>query len=85
MYIPQTGKKNQKNFSVLKIIAFVSGTSNSHHPQQDTCHSQSLCYETTLKFKISLREIFCKSDSLRVMKKYDESAVMQILREFDTL
>ena len=79
------GQKNQKKFFVLNIIAFVSGTSNSHHPQQDTCHSQSLRYKIPLRFKISLWEIFCKSDSLRVIKKYDESAVMQILREFGTL
>ena len=44
-----------------------------------------MCYETSLRFNISLREIFFKSGSLRVMKKYDESALMQILQEFGTL
>ena len=42
-------------------------------------------YETPLGFNISLREIFSKSASLRVMEKYDESVLMQILQEFETL
>ena len=75
----------RKMFSVLKIIAFESGTTNSHNPEQDTCHWQSMCYETRLRFNISLREIFSKSGSFRVMKKYDESALMRILQEFGTL
>ena len=78
-------KQNQKKFLVLKIIAFELGTSNSHNPEQDTRHWQAMCYKTPLRFKISLREIFSKSGTLRVMKKYDESALMQILQEFCTL
>ena len=42
-------------------------------------------YETPLRFNISLREIFPKSGSLIVMKKYDESVLMQISQEFWTL
>ena len=42
-------------------------------------------YETTLRVNISLREIFSKSGSLRVMDKYDESALSQVLQEFGTL
>ena len=42
-------------------------------------------YEGPLRFKISLIEIFFHLGSLRVMKKYDESALMQILQEFGTL
>ena len=75
----------RKMFSVLKIIAFESGTTNSHNPEQDTCHWQSMCYETRLRFNISLREIFSKSRSPRLMKKYDESALMLVLQEFGSL
>ena len=57
-----------KKILVLKISAFESGTRNSHNPQQDNCHWQSMCYGTTLRFNISLREIFSKSASPRVMK-----------------
>ena len=78
-------KKNQKTILVLKIIAFESGTTNSHTPEHYTCHWQSICYEGTLRFNISLSEKFSKSGSLRVMKKEDESALMRILQEFGTL
>ena len=62
------GQKNEKKLLVLKIIAFVSGTLNSHHPKKDLCHWQSMCYETPIRFNISLRKIFSKSGSLRVMR-----------------
>ena len=78
-------QKNEKKFMVLKIIAFESGKANSHNPEQDICHWQSMCYETPLRFNISLREIFFKSGSLRVMKKYDESSVILILSKFGSL
>ena len=71
-------QKSQKKLSVLNIIPFESGTTNSHTPEQDNCHWQSMCYETPLRFNILLREIYSKSGSPRVMKKCDERAVMQI-------
>ena len=61
------------------------GTTNCHNPEQDCCHLESMCYETPLRFNISLREIFFKSGSLRVMKKYDESSVILILSKFGSL
>ena len=70
---------------VLNIIAFESRTTNSHTPEQDNCHWQSMCYETHVRFNISLTEIFSKSGSPVVMKKYDESALMQIWEDFGTL
>ena len=77
--------KYQKKLLVLNRIPFESGTTNYHTPEQDNCHWQSMCYERPLRFKISLREIFSKSGSARVMKKYDESALMQISQDFGTL
>ena len=78
-------EKHRKKLLVLNIIAFDWRTTNSHTPEQDNCHWQSMCYETPLRFNISLREIFSKSGSPIVMKKYDESALMQISQEFGTL
>ena len=78
-------QRNQKKFLVAKIIAFESGKANSHDPEQDICHWQSMCYETHLGFNISLREIFCKSGSPRVMKKYEERKLMTVLKEFGSL
>ena len=78
-------QENLKKKLVLKIIAFKLRTTNCQNPQEDNCHWQSMCYERSLTFNISLREIFPKSGSPRVMKKYDESAFMQISQEFGAL
>ena len=61
-------RKNPKKFSVLNIIAFESGTTNSLNLEQDTCHWESTCYELPLIFNISLGEIFLMSSFLRVIK-----------------
>ena len=78
-------QKNNKKLLVLNIIPFELGTTHSHNLEQDICHWQSMCYETPLRFNISLREIFSKSGSPRLMKKYDESALMPVLQEFGSL
>ena len=78
-------QKNEKKLLLLKIIAFESGKANSHNPEQDICHWMSMCYETHLRFNISLREIFSKSGSPRLMKKYDQSVLLKISEEFGTL
>ena len=85
MMIPKMQQENLKKFSVLEIIACESGVTYSQNPEQDNCDWISICYERSLRFNILLREIFSKSGSPRVMKKYDESALMQILQEFGTL
>ena len=61
-------KENEKKLLVFKIIAFEPGSTNSHNPEQDTSHLQSICYHATLRFKISLREAYSKASSLRLMK-----------------
>ena len=61
------------------------GTTDSQNPEEDNCDWQSMRYETNLRLNVSLSEIFFESRSLIVMKKYDESAVMQISQEFGTL
>ena len=61
-------QKNQKIFLVFKIIAFEPGSTNSHNPEHDTCIWQSICYQATLRFKISIKEVYSKAGSLRVMK-----------------
>ena len=78
-------KKNLNKLLVLTIIAFESGTTNSHNPEQNIFHWHSVRYETPLRINISLREIFSKSGSPRLMKKYDESALTQILQDFGAL
>ena len=78
-------QKNQKKFLVLKVIEFELGTTNSLDLQKDTCHWQSMCHKTHLRFNISLTQICFKSSSLRIIKTYDESALIKIVQEFGTL
>ena len=78
-------RKNAKKVSLLKIIELESGKTSSLNLEKDTCHWQSMCYETSLRFNISLREIYLQSGSITMMGKYDESALMQILQVFETL
>ena len=78
-------QKNPKNFSLLKKISFESGKTSSLNLEKETWHWYLMCYETPLRFNMSLRENSFKSGSLRVIKKYDESALMQILQEFGTI
>ena len=78
-------EKIEKMFLVLKAIACETEPTNSHNPEHDTCNWSSVYYEKPLRFNISLREMFSKSGSLRVIKKYDESVLMQTLQEFGTL
>ena len=49
------------------IIAFEPGSTNSHILEQDTSHWQSICYQATLRFKISLSQVYSKAGSLRMM------------------
>ena len=84
MEIPEIEGKNQKNFLVLNISAFESRTRNCRNLEQDHYHWQSMCYETPLRFNRSLRDIFSKSGSPIMMKKHDESALMNISQDFRT-
>ena len=49
-------QENPKKFLVLKMIAFVPGSTNSHVLEQHFFHWHSICYHATLRFKISLKE-----------------------------
>ena len=77
-------QENLNKLLVLKIIAFESGTTNSHNPEQNIFHWHSMRYETPLRFNISVREIFSKSGSPIVMKKYDQTVLMKISLEIWT-
>ena len=61
-------QENPKKFFVFKIIAFEPGSKNSHILEHDTCHWQSKFYQATLRFNMSLREVYTKPSSFRVMK-----------------
>ena len=85
MSFPDIEQKNQKKVLLFKIIAFEMGSSNSDNMEEDTCLQQSICYQGTLRVNMSLREIFSKPGSLRVMKKQDESTPLQISQVFGSI
>ena len=76
--------KNSKKLLVLEIIATELGATSSVNFEKDTCYWQSMCYEISLSLNISRREIFFKTGSIRVIEKYDESALNDILQGFET-
>ena len=52
--VSRNATKNDQKILVFKIMALELGSTNSHILEQDTCHWQSVCHQTTLRFKISL-------------------------------
>ena len=68
MQLQEMEQKNEKKILVFKITAFEPDSRNSSILEGDTSHWQSICYQPILRFKISLREVYSKSSSLRVMK-----------------
>ena len=60
-------QKNQKTFLVFKITECEPESTSSHILEQNTSHGQLICYQATLRFKISLREVYAKPGSLKVM------------------
>ena len=61
-------QKNQKKILVFKKTALDLGSRNSRILEQDTCHWESICYQASLRLKISLRQVYSKADSFKVMK-----------------
>ena len=61
-------QKSQKKFLVLKIIALEPGSTNSYILEQDTCHWESICYQGTITFNVSLGDAYSKAASLTVIK-----------------
>ena len=57
-----------KKLFLFKIIVFEQGSTNSYILEQDTCHWQSICYQATQRFNMSLRVVYSKPGSLRVIK-----------------
>ena len=53
-------QKIQKNCFISQIMAFELGVANSLNPEQDTCHWQSPCEQTLLRFYLRLGETLSK-------------------------
>ena len=78
-------QKNQKKILVFNQISLDLGSTNSRILEQNTCDWQSICYQATLRFKISLREKFSKVASFRVMKQMLKVLSCTVRRVWDSL
>ena len=75
-------KQNQKKFFVFEIIASELIALNCLYSEENTCYRQAVCYETVLKFCMSLTLTFYKSIAFTVIKKDGKGAAMQISTMF---
>ena len=60
-------RKIEKIFLVFEIIASEMAAVNCLYYQGNTCHGQSMPYETVLRLCISVREIFSNAIAFTVI------------------
>ena len=70
---------------VFQIISFEYAVVNTCDIEQDIWNHRSMCYQTPLGFHVRLGEPFSRPTFVRMMKKHDKSALMEILQVFGTL
>ena len=75
-------QQNEKKFFVLEIIASELIALNCLYSEENTSYRQAVCYETVLRFCISLTVTFYKSIAFTVIKKYGKGAAMHISTMF---
>ena len=73
-----------KKLFLFKIIVFEQGSTNSYILEQDTCHWQSICYQATQRFNMSLRIVYSKPGSLRVIKNIMKVLSCRIYKSLGT-
>ena len=61
-------QENPKKFFEFKILVSEQRSTNSHILEPDTCRWQSICYQATQRFNMSLRVLYSKPGSFRVIK-----------------
>ena len=67
----------QKKYSVFEIKAFEDVAEFSAYCGRNTCHRQSMCKRTVLRFKIRINQTFYNSIYLKFMgKKYNSGALL---------
>ena len=77
-------QENQQLFLVLKIIAFESGTTNSHNLDRILVTGSQCATKHTAGLTYHSGRYFPNQGLPGVIKKHDESALMHILQEFAT-
>ena len=75
----------EKKLFVSYIISFELVAVNCLYYKENTCHTQSVCEQTVLRFSIWLIETFPNQGFLWVLKKYLKTAVAKIVAVLGTL
>ena len=71
-------------FAVFEVMGFEHVAGNSFNYDENKSERQSTCYQTNLRLKILLTEIFSNSVSLGLMEIYDKGPAVQISTVFET-
>ena len=71
MHILEMERNIQKKSSVFEIKAFEVVAENSAYCGRNTCHRQSMCQQTVLRFMIRVKQSFSNSIYLKFMRKKD--------------
>ena len=71
-------KKIEKKFIVFQIIASDLAALNCLHYEGNTCHGQSMRWQTVLSLFISITEIFSNPIAFTVINNYAKGGVVQI-------
>ena len=71
-------KKIDKKLFVFEIITSELVALNYLYQEQNTCHRDSVCEDTVLRFCILTTETFCQKSDFPVINKYGKRGVSQI-------
>ena len=84
MHILEMERNIQKMSSVFEIKAFEVVAENSAYCDRNTCHRQSICQQTVLRFMIRVKQSFSNSIYLKFMRKKDNSDALLLSVVFGT-
>ena len=84
MHISEMEEKIEKKSSVFEIKAFEIVAENSAYSGRNTCHRQSMCLETVLRFMIRVKQSFSNSIYRKFMGKKHNSGALLFSAVFGT-
>ena len=77
-------QKIEKKSSVFEIKAYEIVAENSAYSGRNTCHPQSMCWQTVLRFMIKVKQSFSNWLYLEFMGKKDNSDALLLSAVFGT-
>ena len=84
MHILEMERNIQKKSSVFEIKAFEVAAENSAYCGRNTCHWQSMCQQTVLRFMIRIKQSFPNLIYWKFIGKKDNSAALLLSAVFGT-